>query len=317
MDDSLPKMSSSCRLCGLAGELKSSHIVPRFVVNLVKGGSNGRLRSPEQPHLPLQDAFKRPLLCDECEQRFSRLERASSNFVKQCQTGAPPYTYSEHLAPFLLSVAWRVVVDELDHQESRGWIPRIARAVAEVETDWREALLSNDFSCTTGTIHAMVMDSRSDPSPNMRATLPANWNRYLDSAIDVTVASSLEPDTASSASQAFAYLKLGKLIAIAFIKMPNARRWKGTQVRRRGELNHGNIRLPQALVEFMVDRAAQIEGRLNAMSDKQRENIGKRVTAAVERGELVRALDGVGRDVEMFGRDRVFGRRTGAPRRPM
>jgi len=65
-----------CRLCGHQKELRNSHIVPALVYRYMKrrtnvprfvvAGLTGKLRPR-----PAQDGPRRPLLCLECEQRFS------------------------------------------------------------------------------------------------------------------------------------------------------------------------------------------------------------------------------------------------------
>ena len=296
----------SCRLCRRSHDLRDSHIVPSFVVKLIKGGPSGRLRFAESPDVPAQDGIHGKLLCPGCEQVLSRKERAVADFVRQCHLGEPPYLYGPDFAPFVLGVAWRVLAWEVQRGNETDWIPRVVRAAREAEATWRNALLSDNFESVSGALHAFILDSSGTPSENMRRELPSNWNRYLDVAIDSTVASSMDPATPGGAAVAMVYAKLGKLVTLAFIKMPNERRWKGTRIHREGELNLGSIQLPESFLRFMAERAGQTNERLRAMSNRQRERIGDRVVAAVGRGESVPALDSLSRDIEMFGHEEVF-----------
>ena len=73
---------SHCALCDANSPLRVSHIVPHFVLDSMKAESlTGFIRSIDQPNLRLQDCFKTELLCDACEQRFSRWETDVANTV--------------------------------------------------------------------------------------------------------------------------------------------------------------------------------------------------------------------------------------------
>src|SRR4051812_354965 len=64
-----------CALCGTASTLKESHIIPKFVFKYLKSTSgSGYLRDGQKPKLRVQDGFKTELLCDSCEQEFSKHE---------------------------------------------------------------------------------------------------------------------------------------------------------------------------------------------------------------------------------------------------
>lgn len=298
-----------CRLCQRERSLQESHLVPKFVINMIKGDANGRLRRPEQPDIPFQDGIKGKMLCFECEQRFSRWERASSDFVRLCQDDIGPYEYGEYLVPFILSVAWRVLVWEMGAGDGSAWPAKVQPAIERAEVEWRNSILQEDFRPLSGRIHAWLLGSSGMPSADMRRELPPSWNRYLDGAVDITVATSTDPTLPSSSQIAAAYVKMGRLVTFTVIRAPSVRRWKGTAIHRRGALMPEEVVIPRAVLEFMADRARGSEDRLRQMSPVQRERIGERVLREIEEGKPPKALAALERDVEMFGRTAVFGGR--------
>lgn len=300
-----------CRLCQRERSLQESHLVPKFVSNMIKGDANGRLRRPEQPDIPFQDGIKGKMLCFECEQRFSRWERAASDFVRLCQDDTGPYKYGDYLVPFVLSVAWRVLVGQMDAGVGSSWPAKVEPAIERAEVEWRNSILQEDFRPLNGRIHALVIGSSGTPSMAMQREMPANWNRYLDVSVDATVATTIDPNVPSSSQSAIAYVKMGRLATFTVIRTPSFRRWKGSAVHWRGLLMDVHDEVPPPLLAFMADRARGFENRLKQMSPVQRARIGERVLRGTAEGRMPRALSALERDLEMFGYDEVFeGRRT-------
>src|ERR1700722_842488 len=101
-----------CRLCNSSSALRQSHIVPHFVVRwLVDTSPTGGIRSTDQPNLRRQDATKKPLLCDNCEELLSRDERkfASEMFAPLRSGEASEFRYQAWLARVGVSVSWRAL----------------------------------------------------------------------------------------------------------------------------------------------------------------------------------------------------------------
>lgn len=280
--------------------------MPKFALEMIKA-STGLLRRPTMPNRPVQDGLKARLLCDVCEQRFSVWERECADFVRLCNENDGPFEYGPQFGWFALSVAWRTLVWELEEGLADSWHPRAVRAAIEGEGRWRQALLSGDMSGIPGTLHALVLGSDAEPSPNLRISLPPNWNRYLDLAIDCTVATSSDPSTPGSRVSAVAYAKMGRLVLVGVLKTPELGNWKGTRIRRTGALNYGELALPHWLLEFMAERSSRSNEMMRNISQVQRAKIAARVRSQGDDTKLLRPTRAIARDVEMFGRNRVFG----------
>jgi hypothetical protein len=71
-----------CALCSAEGDLELSHLIPRFIAKRLKADSPSPfLRSGADPNTRVQDAPKEYLLCRDCEERFSTVERRFAEVV--------------------------------------------------------------------------------------------------------------------------------------------------------------------------------------------------------------------------------------------
>ena len=78
--DLLP--SKECVLCRKLGELRKSHILPRFFGKVLKFPDKKRLIDVLQPQRrDIQDLAKKFLLCDYCEKRLNKWETEFRNNI--------------------------------------------------------------------------------------------------------------------------------------------------------------------------------------------------------------------------------------------
>ena len=71
-----------CAMCRQVKKLCESHIIPKFFGNYIKKNSpSGGLRNPNNVNKREQDIYKENLLCDECEEIFSKLETYFQNNI--------------------------------------------------------------------------------------------------------------------------------------------------------------------------------------------------------------------------------------------
>lgn len=69
-------------MCRQVKKLCESHIIPKFFGNYIKKNSpSGGLRNPNNVNKREQDIYKENLLCDECEEIFSKLETYFQNNI--------------------------------------------------------------------------------------------------------------------------------------------------------------------------------------------------------------------------------------------
>lgn len=133
---------SACALCLQFRDLKNSHIVPSFFGRYLKETSaTGFLRGAVSPNKRQQDLAREFLLCEECEQRFSRWENEFSAVALPAlqDDGFQVLRYGPWMLPFVVSVSWRVLVS--DRYDLLRDYPQFQAQVDEALEGWRQFLL--------------------------------------------------------------------------------------------------------------------------------------------------------------------------------
>lgn len=134
---------TTCGLCRSTAPLRQSHIFPKFVVRWLRDTSaTGKFRSTSDMRRRHQDGLKIPLLCSDCEQRFSDHEKWFAERVfrpKMDGTEGHPDLQHPSLLPFVVSVAWRAAM--IDKDRLAGRYPRHAKAIQRSAEAWRRYLL--------------------------------------------------------------------------------------------------------------------------------------------------------------------------------
>lgn len=100
---------TTCALCSAPGKLEQSHLIPRFVYR--------GLGAPDGP--------SRPLLCGDCEDRFSLWESrfAREVFHPLVAGRAVPVKYGPWLPRFAASVCWRILENARRENQLAGHDP--------------------------------------------------------------------------------------------------------------------------------------------------------------------------------------------------
>lgn len=116
------KIQGTCALCRKENiELMQSHIIPKAVYKRTKSFENSRFRSFYDPKTIYQDGEKKPMLCHDCEEFFSKYETEFSNrfldIYLKSTSGILPKT-SANIEFYVLTVAWRIFYDDLYVQNS-------------------------------------------------------------------------------------------------------------------------------------------------------------------------------------------------------
>lgn len=111
------KNIGDCALCKNKNvELMQSHIIPKAVYRRTKAYENSRFREFYEPKVIYQDGEKKPMLCHECEEFFSKYETKFSNlfldkYLKNPSDELPEV--SDDTEFYILTVAWRILYDDL------------------------------------------------------------------------------------------------------------------------------------------------------------------------------------------------------------
>lgn len=106
----------TCALCKKENvELMQSHIIPKAVYKRIKTHEKSRFRELNDLNQIHQDGEKKPMLCHDCEEFFSRYERDFCIYFLDKYTSDTPFSNSltENIDFYLLTVSWRILYDDL------------------------------------------------------------------------------------------------------------------------------------------------------------------------------------------------------------
>ena len=108
-----------CGLCQSPGPRRLSHILPAFVFKHAQVRTpTGYLRNSLTPNKRMQDGPKDYVLCESCEQRFSKWERSFARlFKRHNEVRGETITYSSDDAFCALSMLWRGLHNARAHPE--------------------------------------------------------------------------------------------------------------------------------------------------------------------------------------------------------
>lgn len=115
-----------CRLCESKPAIKNSHIIPAFVSRAIKSDSvTGFLRLAASPDRRIQDSDKHPLLCKDCEQRFSERESLFNRHIFKAfhESDQDTFDYDDWLHYFITSLTWRTLILDLADSSTLARIP--------------------------------------------------------------------------------------------------------------------------------------------------------------------------------------------------
>ena len=112
----------TCALCKRENvELKLSHIIPKGVYRRSRTKPNSHFKNHFHPEEIFQDGEKKYMLCGDCEQFFNSFETPFFNQYLDKYLKQPGFSLSkttEKVEFYFLSVAWRVLYDDLYERNS-------------------------------------------------------------------------------------------------------------------------------------------------------------------------------------------------------
>lgn len=247
--------TGTCRLCLEHGNLRGSHLMPRFVARWIRRTSaTGRLRNAARPNAALKDFGTRPFLCPRCEGRLERLETAFSRdvFHPVWNSDHPVVHVNRDVMGFAVSLSWRTLAATLE--DAADGIPLTARVHHEL---WRRLLIG---AIDDGGEHHMYMlrcvpyDAFGLSDPDVEAL---NW--YFYRAVDATVV--------TSNSLQFVYAKLPGLAFLSALSGPLAMR--GTRLVPGALLNLNQGAIDASLRKLIFRRGIEGFRRVSQMSEVQ------------------------------------------------
>jgi hypothetical protein len=219
-----PVPSPLCALCSSDGKLEQSHVIPQFVY-----------RGLKQPGGPT-----RPLLCGECEDRFSLWESSFARDVFHPLVAGKPVSvkYGPWLSKFAASVCWRIL--ENARRENR---PGAIQADDCLKT-WNDFLRGRRPD--VGPYHLHLLRKQEGG----RGFLVLH--RLGDGGMPRR--STIECEATSDNSAAWVYAKLGPLILFGLIRDDTPGQWSGTRINAEGKLKPRVQVIPDRYRQYLASR---------------------------------------------------------------
>jgi len=252
--------NQSCALCRKSSELVQSHIIPKFITEWIKETSaTGFMRQPFNQNLRVQDGIKIPLLCNECENLFSKWEKYFSENIflpfQKLKDKKLSIPYNENLIKFIISVNWRILILYIDGLESEH--PTIGIFAREALEKWRKYLLGESNDKGVYEHHIFFMEYVKDTNTKLHD----RFESYIHRSADGTIALNADND------RMFVYTKIPSIIMVSCVYPQHLSGWENTKIE-----FVGTIKSPQKIMddEFggFIDSRLEVSFK-EKMSDKQ------------------------------------------------
>ncbi len=242
----MTELEEVCALCLKEKTLRDSHLIPKFVGKWLKDNGTGYLSSAADGSKRVQDIGKFKLLCDDCEQKFSKLEKyfADSIFFPFHNDKVREFDYDENLKSFIISMAWRClqIIKEYYIQENPN--SHLNSFVDKAEKEWCKFLNGDSDSIDSYETHLLFLDYvDAEKSPD----LDPKFHWYLLHGTDFTIC--------TGKTRVFFYVKLPWMVFVISIQPQKLEGWDGTIINKNGHISSGQTIKDGNFGAFLQDRA--------------------------------------------------------------
>jgi hypothetical protein len=246
--------SGVCRLCKADAKLLNSHIVPSFVTDWIKETSaTGYLRSGLNNDR-LQDGFKIKLLCDKCENIFSKFEQrfACNIFHPFVQKGIDlkgyptgnikTIDYSDWLLKFSVSVQWRTtLLLQQNPPTKEKWYASIISEAQEIR---RQFLIGEREDTGLWENHLLFLYNPESISNIPVNRLPDHVNSYLLRSVDM--------EFAGTTKKVGQLTKVGPIALWTYLKPEHSKYMRASRIRKTGSISLMQDVGDQDIIKFLL-----------------------------------------------------------------
>lgn len=257
----------TCALCRKTSRIRKSHIIPKFVGDWLKRTSAaGYVAYADRGDKREQDLHKVRLLCDGCEERFSKHENYFSYkiFHPYCG-GSKSFEYGRSLELFAVSLSWRSL--RVMHDWAKSERPDLAPRIDKAESRWRSFLLGEAQDAGPYESHLVFLGG------------PESAGRYLGGS-DWYKLRSTDIALYMHDDRVFAYSKLPRMFIVTAMSPPGMREWNGTEVETNGTIATSQLIGDAEFREFFRGRV-QLARTLSP--GPSTEQIAKRLEKAIRK----------------------------------
>ena len=243
-------------------ELKKSHIIPKFAFDYFKKTGGKYMRTYENPNVRVQDGIKKYLLGEKAEQEFSKRERwfANNIFFPYQKEGKSLFKYDENLSYFMISVLWRVLVEQLSHSSVKE--EKRLDFLNEVKEVWRLFLSKYQYPINYDNLNIFLTDR---VLPHNTTNL-YNVDSYMSRTIDATIIVNNDYSTVGI------YAKFLRFMMWSIVR---GRPSNGKNIKI--EFGNGKLKTPQILEDYYISKfikhRIKITDEREMPNEKQQEKI--------------------------------------------
>ena len=265
-------MTGTCALYKTEGELRNSHIIPKFVFKHSKKTGSKYQRRVVEPNVRMQDGIKIPLLSPKAEEEFSKREKwFAENIFHPYLKSQYNLPYNENLYYFAISLLWRTVHLEMrmDESLSKKWHYQL---LLDCEKEWRDFLAESIFPRNYSNCYIWFTDR-----VEFHTTELEGVDYYMTRMNDLTIISNPEKTYLSI------YAKFNRFMFFSVLKSPTGKEsLKDLAI----DPVTGKFMIPQqfeywALSEFLTNRIHGISTH-NQASDDQQDKIYEEIAKDTE-----------------------------------
>lgn len=253
-----------CALCNMEKELLISHSIPRFVSKWLKNtAATGFFRNINGKRQ--QDVIKYPLLCRDCEEKFSIFEKYfAENFFIPFNSNSPPnnVNYDERLLKFIISLSWRILYDYIQILNKKSH--KVPTNLIETLDNWKSYLLDLNPKLNINSHYLWFWDEIKEAT----GLLYQKFEWYLHRGVDATYASNKEKTIE------FIFIQLPSFTIISSINPPKIDGFEEILI-----INNGKYSIPFTIdnnigfIDFMNTRVSAYQKM--RISDNEKEKIKK------------------------------------------
>lgn len=269
----VPILGSVCMLCKSRAPIQNSHIWPKFVVRWLKENRSPYFRKAENPNRRMEDVTKYPILCLNCETRFSVFEKQFCERVFKpfkMNPGMQSFRYGRWLSLFSISLSWRMLAVQLADFAMRD--PRQAECAATAFEHWRKYLAGESIKINPYR-HHLFLFTELDLSRSAVLKVPPNLHTYLHTSLD--------GDICSFDTRGVVFVLMPGMLFWSPLHPFDDKKWpKGSAIAEKGTFyakqNVGDMRLGR-----LIEESARLANK-NKLSSKQEAVVAKACRAQLE-----------------------------------
>ena len=241
--------SNACALCLQKNTLRESHIMPKFVGKWIKETGTGYLASAEDGSKRVQDITKSYLLCDNCEEKFSKLEKyfAERVFFPFHNDKIRTFEYDKNLVEFIISLSWRTLKTTGHNFKEKVPNSHLNSFVDEAEICWREFLNGERESVNQYENHVFFLDGLAD---GQGSAVDPKFHWYAFRSVDCTIVDNVK--------RVFVYVMLPGMAFVTTIYPKTLEGWSGTVIKENGKISSEQSITDGGFLQFLSERASLV-----------------------------------------------------------